>query len=148
MKSGAAKLNKVGAKSRLCIVLLFAWAAHNVGVGCNAAGFAKAVTSVTAASSERKPPRGRFSSYRFVSGRSIAYRLEYSSVSNADLRVLFQDLDAAKPQQTQSSGLTYALAASLRGQMIATTVTTSPDRVQVLHAFDDIAVDLAVNGAE
>lgn len=77
----------------------------------------------------------------------MAYRMEYNSISNADLRVLFQGQNggpSGKP--TQSSALAYSLTASLQGEMVLTTVKVAGDRIQVLATFRDPAIRLIVNG--
>ena len=93
---------------------------------------------------------GEFPGYRFDAGRRLTYRIEYSSVSNADLRVLFQDQNVGPggQQQAQSSGLSYSLAASLESEMTLTTVKVAPGRIQVFYALPGAVVRLVVNGQE
>lgn len=84
-----------------------------------------------------------FPAYRFVAGKSMAYRLEYRSDSRADLRVLFEGQNAG---QTQASGMAYALTATLQGEMDVTTTHASGELVENFYVFRTPTVRLVVNG--
>lgn len=73
----------------------------------------------------------------------MAYQLEYRSVSQADLRVLFEGQNAG---QAQASGLSYALSASVEGEMQVTTTHVTADRVENFYQVRAPAVRLVVNG--
>ncbi|HEV7519845.1 MAG TPA: HEAT repeat domain-containing protein [Candidatus Angelobacter sp.] len=81
--------------------------------------------------------------YRFVTGKSATYHLEYQSNSKADLRALFVGQAAG---QAQASGLSYALTATLQGEMEVTNTHASDERVENFYAFRTPAVRLVVNG--
>jgi hypothetical protein len=84
-----------------------------------------------------------FPAYRFVAGKSTVYRVEYKSVSRADLRPLFEGQNAG---QAQASGLAYALMASLQGDMEVTTTHITAGRAENFYTFREPAVRLVVNG--
>ncbi|HET9792230.1 MAG TPA: hypothetical protein VFR08_13095, partial [Candidatus Angelobacter sp.] len=84
-----------------------------------------------------------FPAYRFVAGKTMAYRLEYRSDSRADLRVLFEGQNAG---QAQASGMAYALTATLQGEMDVTTTHASGERVENFYVFRTPIVRLVVNG--
>jgi len=89
------------------------------------------------------PVSTRFLSYQFVSGRNIAYHLEYQSISKADLHALFEGQNTG---QAPSSGLTYALTATLKGEMEITTTYAGGDRVENFYVVRDPVARLIVNG--
>lgn len=107
--------------------------------------------SPQATSAEQEPPTlasnsqvpTKLPAYRFVSGRNMAYHLEYQSNSRADLHALFEGQNVG---QTPASGLSYALTATLQGEVEITTTYASGDRVENFYVFRAPAVRLVVNG--
>jgi hypothetical protein len=89
------------------------------------------------------PVSTRLPVYRFVSGRNMAYHLEYQSISKADLHALFEGQNTG---QAPSSGLTYALTATLKGEMEITTTHAGGDRVENFYVVRVPVVRLVVNG--
>jgi HEAT repeats len=89
------------------------------------------------------PVSTRLPVYRFISGRNMAYHLEYQSISKADLHALFEGQNTG---QAPSSGLTYALTATLKGEMEITTTHAGGDRVENFYVVRDPVARLIVNG--
>src|SRR5258708_6753099 len=67
-----------------------------------------------------------FPGYRFAVGKSSVWRVQYRSVSNANLRALFEG-QAAPPSVSAPSA--YTLAADLSGEMTQTTVSADTERI-------------------
>lgn len=107
-----------------------------------------AAASVATAETGTETSAGQFPGYRFSAGQRLTYRVEYGSISKADLRNLFQDQNVGPngQQQTQSSALSYSLVASLESEMGLTTVKAAPGRIEVLYSSRDPLVRLVVNG--
>jgi hypothetical protein len=83
-----------------------------------------------------------FPAYRFVAGKSIVYHVAYQSVANADLRALFEGQNAGQAQ----AGLSYALSATLDGEMEVTTTRVNAASVENFYSFRSPVVRLVVNG--
>ncbi len=103
--------------------------------------------SAATAEAGTKTSAGQFPGYQFSAGQRLTYRVDYSSISNADLRSLFQDQNIGPngQRQTPSSALSYSLVASFQSEMALTTVKAAPGSIQVLYAVRDPIVRLVIN---
>ena len=87
--------------------------------------------------------------YRYVPGDRLTYRLNFSSVSTSDFRVLFQDQEGPqrKPQDAPLS-LAQSFKTEVQAELTATILDRKEDSVEVGFAFRNLKVSLVANGQD
>ncbi len=84
--------------------------------------------------------------YNWTTGEYITYKLNYSSSSSSDFRVLFGDLKSSEPKgKDMPSGLAFSFETSVKGELTMTILEKKGDGYLVVYRMGNLHVTLIAN---
>ena len=87
--------------------------------------------------------------YRFVTGKQLIYRVNYSGVAQTDFQVLFDGGNqSADKSQPSPLGLAQSLEITLQGQLVVTILDHKNDDIVLAYNLRNAIVKLITNGQD